>query len=296
MKSRKHPAFDASDPNQMCIRDRYADDPAFSTIFSFLNISTENICLLYTSRPGNPARNCDQQRQRAELPAQIRLPENAAAQKRLLPQVPGQGQPQRRSRSGADLSISRKGSLRGNVWPLFCQHPLGGGKFRRPRAPVKPANAKIALIKEKSEAIFASCVSPHAACGHLRPCKLPCLQVCFLVLRAFALLWQSVDFVNILRRRKIPPPFSRICRCKKRSRLRSRAVIPAIWQNAPGRTSAGGGAPPRRGRDGRGAVSYTHLDVYKRQHQDHFRRLCAGFRQRLPQWHVVSEADPGHFY
>ena len=38
-----------------------------------------------------------------------------------------------------------------------------------------------------------------AACGHLRPCKIPCLQVCFLGLQAFSSLWQSVDFGNILR-------------------------------------------------------------------------------------------------
>ena len=39
-----------------------------------------------------------------------------------------------------------------------------------------------------------------ADCGHLRLSKLPCLPVCFLVLKAFSSRWQSVDFVNILRR------------------------------------------------------------------------------------------------
>ena len=42
------------------------------------------------------------------------------------------------------------------------------------------------------------------ACGHLRPCKFPCLQVCFLVLQAFASLWQSVDFVNRRMGKKFP--------------------------------------------------------------------------------------------
>ena len=76
-----------------------------------------------------------------------------------------------------------------------------------PRALTKPTTAKIALIYKKSEAIFASCrwicralrdrqiqsplatnfaagkISSSAAlasCGHLRPCKLPWMQVCFL--------------------------------------------------------------------------------------------------------------------
>ena len=95
------------------------------------------------------------------------------------------------------------------------------------RALTKPTTAKIALIYKKSEAIFASCrwicralrdrqiqsplatnfaagkISSSAAlasCGHLRPCKLPWMQVCFLGLRAFSTLCQSVDFVNILSR------------------------------------------------------------------------------------------------
>ena len=38
-----------------------------------------------------------------------------------------------------------------------------------------------------------------ASCGHLRLCKLPWMQVCFLGLQAFSTLWQSVDFVNILK-------------------------------------------------------------------------------------------------
>ena len=46
-------------------------------------------------------------------------------------------------------------------------------KWRGVRALRKPTNAKIALIYRKSEAIFASCVSGPAVCGHLRPCKLP---------------------------------------------------------------------------------------------------------------------------
>ena len=44
-------------------------------------------------------------------------------------------------------------------------------------------------------------VSQLASCGHLRPCKLPWMQVCFLGLQAFSTLCQSVDFVNILGRR-----------------------------------------------------------------------------------------------
>ena len=40
-----------------------------------------------------------------------------------------------------------------------------------------------------------------ASCGHLRLCKLPWMQVCFLGLRAFSTLCQSVDFVNILKAR-----------------------------------------------------------------------------------------------
>ena len=120
------------------------------------------------------------------------------------------------------------------------------------RALTKPTTAKIALIYKKSEAIFASCrwicralrdrqiqsplatnfaagkISSSAAlasCGHLRPCKLPWMQVQlpwggfaepfgidkssrlrrqilplakFPCLRAFSTLCQSVDFVNIL--------------------------------------------------------------------------------------------------
>ena len=45
-----------------------------------------------------------------------------------------------------------------------------------------------------------------ANCGHLRPCKKPCLQARFLGLRAFSTPWQSVDFVNILKGR-FPRPF-----------------------------------------------------------------------------------------
>ena len=85
---------------------------------------------------------------------------------------------------------------------------------------------------KKSEAIFASCrwicralrdrqiqsplatnfaagkISSSAAlasCGHLRPCKLPWMQVCFLGLRAFSTLCQSVDFVNILSAKGLRP-------------------------------------------------------------------------------------------
>ena len=43
----------------------------------------------------------------------------------------------------------------------------------------RPTTAKIAPIK-KSDAIFASGVSNPASCGHLRPCKLPWRQDCFL--------------------------------------------------------------------------------------------------------------------
>ena len=39
------------------------------------------------------------------------------------------------------------------------QKRAGGNIAARPRALPKPANAKIALIKEEAEAIFASCVS-----------------------------------------------------------------------------------------------------------------------------------------
>ena len=76
-----------------------------------------------------------------------------------------------------------------------------------PRALTKPANAQIALLKEKSEAICASGVSCTCSLQSLTSCKLPCLQVCFLVLQAFSSLWQSVDFVNILGRRDKPGGF-----------------------------------------------------------------------------------------
>ena len=64
----------------------------------------------------------------------------------------------------------------------------------------KPANAKIARIKRKSEAIFASCVSDTCSQRLLVSCKRPCLQVRVLGLQAFSSLLQPVDFVNMLRR------------------------------------------------------------------------------------------------
>lgn len=39
-----------------------------------------------------------------------------------------------------------------------------------------------------------------AACGRLRLCKMPCLEVCLLVLQGFSSRWPSVAFVNILGR------------------------------------------------------------------------------------------------
>ena len=157
------------------------------------------------------------------------------------------------------------GRKKKNGHPAFAEYPLSvhrshqtknappitGGALR---ALTKPTTAKIAPIKKKSEAIFASCrwicralrdrqiqsplatnfaagkISSSAAlasCGHLRPCKLPWMQVQlpwggfaepygivkssrlrrqilplakFPCLRAFSTLCQSVDFVNILSR------------------------------------------------------------------------------------------------
>ena len=116
----------------------------------------------------------------------------------------------------------------GRWWAVFFSgHKKARRVCGRLRALTKPTTAKIALIYKKSEAIFASCrwicralrdrqiqsplatnfaagkISSSAAlasCGHLRPCKLPWMQVCFLGLRAFSTLCQSVDFVNILKR------------------------------------------------------------------------------------------------
>ena len=82
-------------------------------------------------------------------------------------------------------------------------HGKRAARWGSPRALTKPTTAKIAPIKKKSEAIFASGVSQLAACGHLRPCKLPWRQVGFLGLRAFSTLCQSVDFVNILAPRQM---------------------------------------------------------------------------------------------
>ena len=79
--------------------------------------------------------------------------------------------------------------------PKSKKDPAEAGRVR---ALTKPTTAKIAPIKKKSDAIFASGVSKLASCGHLRPCKLPWMQVCFLGLQAFSTLCQSVDFVNIL--------------------------------------------------------------------------------------------------
>ena len=53
--------------------------------------------------------------------------------------------------------------------------------------------------KENRGQFLFSAAAALAACGHLRPCKIPCLQVRFLGLQAFSSLWQSVDFGNILR-------------------------------------------------------------------------------------------------
>ena len=63
-----------------------------------------------------------------------------------------------------------------------------------------------------------------ASCGHLRPCKLPWMQVCFLGLQAFSTLCQSVDFVNIL---ASPPP--------RRKRGRQSADKAHNRKNRPGK-------------------------------------------------------------
>ena len=72
-----------------------------------------------------------------------------------------------------------------------------------------------------------------ASCGHLRPCKLPWMQVCFLGLRAFSTLWQSVDFVNILGERACTaPPFAIFRGCAARAE-KALAFFRALWYTIP---------------------------------------------------------------
>ena len=107
-----------------------------------------------------------------------------------------------------------------------------------------------------------------ASCGHLRPCKLPWMQVCFLGLRAFSTLCQSVDFVNILRpvrkgtgphatapprwcrRRSFrrstwrPPPTGARSRARPFARARRRSRSAACWYQARRRAPNGTRCPP----------------------------------------------------
>ena len=72
-----------------------------------------------------------------------------------------------------------------------------------------------------------------ASCGHLRLCKLPWMQVCFLGLRAFSTLWQSVDFVNILGERACTaPPFAIFRGCAARAE-KALAFFRALWYTIP---------------------------------------------------------------
>ena len=88
------------------------------------------------------------------------------------------------SQSKAKASGYASAALRRRLRRLKAQARLPNCGETRFRALTKPTTAKIALIYKKSEAIFASCVS----------------CTCILGLRAFSTLWQSVDFVNILKR------------------------------------------------------------------------------------------------
>ena len=83
------------------------------------------------------------------------------------------------------------------------------GRCARPvRALTKPTTAKIAPMKKKSEAIFASCVSCTCipAVTYVHVSSLGC-KYSFLGLQAFSTLCQSVDFVNILAGRCARPVF-----------------------------------------------------------------------------------------
>ena len=72
----------------------------------------------------------------------------------------------------------------------YCDHQSADKARKRENCPKK---------KENRGQFLFSAAAALAACGRLCSGKIPCLRVCFLGLRAFPSLWQSVDFVNILR-------------------------------------------------------------------------------------------------
>ena len=55
-------------------------------------------------------------------------------------------------------------------------------------------------MKEYRQRFLLAVLAAPANGSHLQPGKLPYLQACRLALQAFSEAWQSVDFVNILRR------------------------------------------------------------------------------------------------
>ena len=96
------------------------------------------------------------------------------------------------------VCASRRPSAPEQTIPCDMSAAPASGSGRRGLSTDKARKRKNCPDQYRPEAIFPFCVSRACRAWSLRLCKRACLQVCFLILRAFSSPWQSVDVVNFL--------------------------------------------------------------------------------------------------